>query len=395
MKTNKNLNSVAFASVVVSLFLLIVASSTASATPVTCNVVGTHYECSSWSNEKYPAINLFGEKYVPLLVNSDPMWKSQINKLARPVIDSKDQYTVTTGDIFDLGEGYTLEVRDIDAADKSVWLEFDKDGQYIDDAVVSTNNDSDKTWTCTLDNIQGVNNVPVLKVHVKKVFQGTIYSIVQIDGFWLIDYTNIKVLKIGDKVGEYTLNKINSGVDASNLGSLVFENTLNSPTAAFFASPTSGKAPLKVQFTDKSSNSPTSWKWSFGDGKYSAEKNPAHTYSKAGKYTVSLTVKNAAGSNTLKRSSYINAADPLKAPIASFSVFPRSGKAPLKVQFTDKSANSPTSWKWSFGDGAYSTTKNPVHTYSKAGKYTVSLTVKNAKGSNTKTVSGYIVVAKK
>jgi PKD repeat protein len=85
----------------------------------------------------------------------------------------------------------------------------------------------------------------------------------------------------------------------------------------------------------------------------------------------------------------------LKAPVAAFSASPRSGKAPLKVQFTDKSSNSPTSWKWSFGDGTYSTAKNPVHKYSKIGKYTVSLTVKNAKGSNTKTISGYITVKSK
>ena len=162
------------------------------------------------------------------------------------------------------------------------------------------------------------------------------------------------------------------------------------PVAAFSATPTSGNAPLKVQFTDKSTGSPTSWKWSFGDGTYSTEKNPAHTYSKAGKYTIVLTVKNAAGSNVVTKSGYI-VVNFLKAPVASFSASPVSGKAPLKVQFTDKSTNSPTSWKWSFGDGTYSTSKSPSHTYSKAGKYTVSLTVKNAAGSNTKTMSGYIV----
>jgi beta propeller repeat protein len=162
------------------------------------------------------------------------------------------------------------------------------------------------------------------------------------------------------------------------------------PVAAFSAKPTSGKVPLKVQFTDKSSNSPTSWKWNFEDGKYSTLKNPSHTYSKAGKYTVSLTVKNTAGTNTKTIKNYITVSE-LKSPVAAFSASPRSGKAPMKVQFTDKSANSPTSWKWSFGDKTYSTAKNPVHKYSKAGKYTVSLTVKNAKGSNTKTISGYIV----
>ena len=83
-------------------------------------------------------------------------------------------------------------------------------------------------------------------------------------------------------------------------------------------------------------------------------------------------------------------------PIAAFSASPTSGKAPLKVQFTDKSTGTPTSWKWNFGDKtSYSTAKNPSHKYSKAGKYTVKLTVKNAAGSNTKTMSEYIKVSKK
>jgi PKD repeat protein len=165
-------------------------------------------------------------------------------------------------------------------------------------------------------------------------------------------------------------------------------------TAAFFASPTSGYLPLKVTFTDRSTGSPTSWKWSFGDSTYATAKNPVHTYSKAGKYTVSLTVKNAAGSNTVTKSSFI-VANVLKAPVAAFTASATSGKAPLKVQFTDKSTYSPISWKWSFGDGTYSTQKNPAHTYSKAGRYTVYLTVKNAKGSNTKVMSGYITVTSK
>lgn len=80
----------------------------------------------------------------------------------------------------------------------------------------------------------------------------------------------------------------------------------------------------------------------------------------------------------------------LKTPVAAFSASPTSGKASLKVQFADKSTGSPSSWKWSFGDGAYSTARNPVHKYGKAGKYTVSLTSKNAKGSNTKTTKNYI-----
>jgi PKD repeat protein len=171
-----------------------------------------------------------------------------------------------------------------------------------------------------------------------------------------------------------------------------YKTSSNKPVAAFSASPTSGKAPLTVTFADKSTNNPTSWKWSFGDGTTSTLKNPIHKYSKAGKYTVTLTVTNAAGSNTIKKTSYITV---VAKPVAAFSASPISGKVPLTVTFTDKSTGTPSSWKWSFGDGTSSTSKTAVHKYNKAGKYTVSLTVKNAAGSNTKTISSYITVKSK
>src|SRR5665647_647185 len=79
-------------------------------------------------------------------------------------------------------------------------------------------------------------------------------------------------------------------------------------------------------------------------------------------------------------------------PIAAFSTSPISGKAPLTVKFTDKSTGSPTSRFWDFGDKSTSTTQNPAHKYAKAGRYTVSLTVKNAAGSNSITKSKYITV---
>ena len=80
------------------------------------------------------------------------------------------------------------------------------------------------------------------------------------------------------------------------------------PTASFTAAPTSGSAPLAVQFTDTSSGSPTAWSWAFGDGAVSAQQNPAHTYAAAGTYTVTLTVGNSAGSDTATRSNLISVA---------------------------------------------------------------------------------------
>src|SRR5207245_649286 len=71
------------------------------------------------------------------------------------------------------------------------------------------------------------------------------------------------------------------------------------PTANFSANPTSGNAPLTVQFTDQSSGSITARDWDFGDGTaHSSALNPSHTYNNAGNYTVMLTVTGSGGSNS-------------------------------------------------------------------------------------------------
>jgi FOG: PKD repeat len=86
---------------------------------------------------------------------------------------------------------------------------------------------------------------------------------------------------------------------------LKYTKTSVKPIAAFSASPTSGKAPLSVKFTDNSKNNPTSWSWNFGDKSTSTTQSPSHKYTKKGTYSVSLTVKNTAGSNSITKSSYI------------------------------------------------------------------------------------------
>jgi PKD repeat protein len=161
-----------------------------------------------------------------------------------------------------------------------------------------------------------------------------------------------------------------------------------------FVSPVSGVEPLKVKFTDKSTGSPNKWKWDFGDGKTLTVQNPVHTYNNAGRYTVSLTVWNAAGSDKMTKTYFIYVKSKLKPPVADFSAAPVSGKVPLKVAFTDKSTGIVTWRKWSFGDGASSTIANPVYKYTKAGRYTVSLTVGNPAGVNTLKRSYFITVKK-
>ncbi|MFA7199084.1 MAG: PKD domain-containing protein [Methanoculleus sp.] len=82
--------------------------------------------------------------------------------------------------------------------------------------------------------------------------------------------------------------------------------------------------------------------------------------------------------------------EPLPVPVANFTTDATSGTVPLAVQFTDTSTGTPTSWSWAFGDGATSTEQNPIHTYTTAGTYTVTLTVANAVGSDTFSREGHI-----
>jgi PKD repeat protein len=85
---------------------------------------------------------------------------------------------------------------------------------------------------------------------------------------------------------------------------------------------------------------PTSWIWNFGDGTGSTIKDPVHVYNKAGKYTVTLKVSNAAGNSTMKKTGYITVTAP-KPPVAAFTANRITGKAPLAVTFNDRSTGSP------------------------------------------------------
>jgi len=164
------------------------------------------------------------------------------------------------------------------------------------------------------------------------------------------------------------------------------------PVADFDATPLNGELPLAVAFTDKCAGNPTAWRWDFGDGVTSNDQNPSHTYTRAGTYGVSLTCSNSFGSSTKVKAGLITTGVP---PTADFTSSVRTGGVPLTVQFSDASKGNPTSFSWDFGDGGKSTNRNPSHVYTKAGTFTVTLTVSNAYGSDTATKVGYIIAAGK
>lgn len=154
------------------------------------------------------------------------------------------------------------------------------------------------------------------------------------------------------------------------------------PTAIFSATPLDVCANTPVNFTDLSTV-PNGylvdwWYWEFGDGGTSPEKNPTHTYSDTGWFTVTLTVASLGCNDSALITNYVH----VKPPIAKFDTS-YSCSTPLKRNFIDSSIGA-SSWTWDFGDGGTSTQRNPAHTYAASGTYPVSLTVSDGSCQHTK-----------
>jgi gliding motility-associated-like protein len=149
------------------------------------------------------------------------------------------------------------------------------------------------------------------------------------------------------------------------------------PTSVFQPSATNGCQPLVVNFNNTSANG-YSWYWNFGDGTYSAEQNPSHTYATPGTYVVTLVVTSVAGCVTTQNASAVITVYPT--PTSGFILDPmETDELSPEVTFTNLSSGG-TYYVWNFGDGNYSTATNPVHNYGQWGNYTITLQTTNING---------------
>lgn len=139
------------------------------------------------------------------------------------------------------------------------------------------------------------------------------------------------------------------------------------PVASFTASTTNPDVNEEVSFTNTSTEA-TSYQWEFGDGATSTSENPTHTYTTEGSFTVELTAKNDAGSSSASTTILASYPD----PIAGFTMDKSLAEPGEVITFTNTSEHA-TSYSWDFGDGATSTSENPVHIYAEEGTYTVQL----------------------
>jgi len=123
----------------------------------------------------------------------------------------------------------------------------------------------------------------------------------------------------------------------------------------------------------------TDWIWDFGDGSpFDSTQNPAHTYSAAGTYSVTLVIYTTYSCipDSITQLVIVN---PLPVPLFTAPAVCFNNPTIFTDQ-TTTATGTITTWNWNFGDGTDTLLQNPSHTYNNPGTYTVTLIATNSFG---------------
>ncbi len=134
-----------------------------------------------------------------------------------------------------------------------------------------------------------------------------------------------------------------------------------------------------VEFTADNLPSEGTFLWNFGDGSFSRDARPKHTFSKSGRFEVMLS-HSSVGGGTIQNKPVSDVIVIHEVPEAIFTVLKQEYENTIpSVHFENRSIGGKT-YAWDFGDGTTSNLMVPRHVYKKSGVYTVSLVVTNSTG---------------
>lgn len=182
--------------------------------------------------------------------------------------------------------------------------------------------------------------------------------------------------------------------DSESLNGIIksLEERYLAPKAEFKAYPQKGPPSLTVRFQSLCSDSHTvRYLWDFGDGTNSIEKNPNHTYTAEGLYSVKLVVYTSAGGQGLRvKDNYIKISESENVgffyvvqtnpnqPAYSITTATSLGGEPAVFSYVDQTDGDIVRRIWIFGDGNSTEVDDPnthtiIHSYNDPGEYSPSL----------------------
>ncbi len=138
---------------------------------------GGSYTILGWQADRYVALN------------------GKVDKLSKLIIEhgtsASDKKTLTVGETWDIGDGWTLSANSIDAkaTPRQVWLTLSKDGVKKDDKVIGQGS----IYTYVEKSLGGETDVPLFLTYVDSVFAGATTDMAQLRYTWAISTAVTKI----------------------------------------------------------------------------------------------------------------------------------------------------------------------------------------------------------
>ncbi len=273
-----------------------------------------------------------------------------INKTSGYSSEGNLDFSCTNQTTLSVGTNYTINITTNYLYNENVyvWIDYNNDGilQSSEQVMSSVNKLTTHTLVYTPPTSGVVLNTP-LRMRV-------------IDDYYAVTGGACQTLYYGQSE-DYTVR---------------FQPNTIPPNANF--SFTSNSCSGIANFSDLSTNNPTSWLWNFGDSNASGSQNPSHTYTTSGTFTVTLIASNAYGSSFYTQTITVN-------PLVFNIGYSGSANVGSNLTFTT-SLSGGSSYVWNFGDGAFAGSQTSTHTYTASGTYTVQLNILSGSCSNTQTM---------
>ncbi len=140
-------------------------------------------------------------------------------QIGRVLIDTDQKDKAVAGERYLLGEGYTLEIRDVvkeDVEEDKIFIELRKNGQLLDSAVIKPNS----TYIYERD-VGDVEDLPIIALHVESIFSDGDQQFAIIDGLFQVSDSQYLSIEPGDELAKMVVLVMNP-----NLG-IYMVNTKN------------------------------------------------------------------------------------------------------------------------------------------------------------------------